>query len=551
MKKTLFNIAVVAAALCASLTSCKDSLNEVVYSKMTGDVAFTTGENAQAAVDAMYITLHSLYREPMWMLNDTPTDVAWRSYCTEWLNDEAAKTDNIIAGCYEWFTTIYARANTVLDNIPDMNDNLFGDKGVETKEEMLAEAHFMRAYAYYELTDIYYQVPLVTTSNVNVSEPITFSPIADIETVIETDLKAAAEGLPKTRANEQAQRPTYGAAEAFLVRLYMRQAGRARLAGNAGVATEKWNAALTEVNKVLALEDEGVYSLKDDVWEVFDPSTDESLYNNELIWAVRASRKSTQGSWDLGLMCTPWELDMGWSCYHNSLELYWMFDPEDTRLTKLFVTQYQNIYGDSDYYYAPASIDEIGKVPEVVKAKVGEFDTINENDFISSQKYKFLYPWEYNYDTPNNFPIARLSDMILCKAEILNELDRAGEALPFVNRIRERAFGNDNHNISETNKEALRSLICDERAFELNGEAMRRPDLIRMGLWKDRYDKYVQSQKDRAAMKALNTGQPAGTFDDDFKAYPTDLTDNDIRRYFPLPQRELDLNKDLENARTF
>ena len=80
---------------------------------------------------------------------------------------------------------------------------------------------------------------------------------------------------------------------------------------------------------------------------------------------------------------------------------------------------------------------------------------------------------------------------------------------------------------------------------------MRRPDLIRMGLWKERYDKYVESQKEKAYWKAINTGNPEGFYDDEYKAYPTDLTENDVRRYFPMPLRETELNPELANARTF
>ena len=35
-----------------------------------------------------------------------------------------------------------------------------------------------------------------------------------------------------------------------------------------------------------------------------------------------------------------------------------------------------------------------------------------------TQKYKFLNTWKYIYDTPNNLPLMRLSDIILCKAGI-------------------------------------------------------------------------------------------------------------------------------------
>ena len=550
-----------ASAVIMAMSSCtKDPLQEIVYSSMTQDIAFTTGENAQAAVNAMFMPLHQIYREPMWMLNDVPTDVGTRAYCTEWLNDDQEKTDGIISGVYANFCSIYARANDILDMVPDMDDELFDTENVLPKESLLAQANFMRAFAYYQLTDIYYQVPLITTSDVNVSDPVEIASIDDIESVIESDLKAAAAVLPKAWPNSEGQRPTYGAAESFLVRLYMRQAGRARLAGDAGKAKEKWQAALTEVNKVLALEGEH-YTLYPDVWTAFDPTTDEALYNDELIWAVRASRTDTNGSWDVGLMCTPWEYDMGWDCYRCSLELYWSFDPEDTRLTTLIADSYPDIYNedypdDQWYYMAPTKIQDVGRCIKIMEG-MPELDgmTFNEHEYVSTLKFMFLNTWMYLYDTPNNFPIVRLPDMILCKAEILNELNGpSGEAIALVNRIRERAFGNASHNITSADvptTEKLRSAICDERAWELHSEALRRPDLIRMGLWKDRYDKYVASQKERAHWKAINLDMPDGSFDDDVKPYPTDLSENDIRRYFPFPERETILNPGLGEARNF
>lgn len=560
MKRKFYILTALLASVTLAVSSCEQALEEVVYSSLTQDIAFTTGENAQGAVDAMYIPLHQLYREPMWMINDIPTDVGVRAYCSEWLNDEQEKVDNIISDVYHNFTQIYSRANDVICIVPTMDDELFDTNGVQSKDLLVAQAQFMRAYAYYELTDIYYQVPLVITNDEDVSAPSEFASIDDIETQIEADLKACVNALPKSWERTQAQRPTYGAAEAFLVRLYMRQAGRARLAGDAGKATEKWNAALSEVNKVLALEGEE-YQLYPDVWTAFDPTTDDALYNDELIWAVRASRDVHAGSWDLGLMCTPWEYDMGWDCYRCSLELYWSFDPEDTRLTELIVDNYPDVYNDDFpddpwYYMAPPTIKDVGRCIEILEGMFGPGAmTYDEHSYVSTQKYMFLGTWTYNYDTPNNFPIVRLPDMILCKAEILNELKGPNqESIDLINRIRERAFTNAEHNLSlgdYSSTDALRSAICDERAWELNSEAMRRPDLIRMGLWKDRYDKYVESQKEKAYWKAINTGNPEGFYDDEYKAYPTDLTENDVRRYFPMPLRETELNPELANARTF
>ena len=149
----------------------------------------------------------------------------------------------------------------------------------------------------------------------------------------------------------------------------------------------------------------------------------------------------------------------------------------------------------------------------------------------------------------------RLADIILCKAEILNDLNvPSQEGVTLVNRIRERALGNDSHNISladNSTKEALRSTICDERLLELNNEGVRRPDLIRMGLWKDRLDKYVAAIKVKSEWREKNAIDPNADYSSDWKVYPSDLTENDIRRYYPAPKREQDLNPELANGRSF
>lgn len=546
---------VFAAAVLILAPSCDDALEEVVYSNLTDDVAFSTGDNAQAAVNSMYAPLHSMYREPMFYINDITTDCGYKSGSPyESLNDEAIFNDPRIQTAWDGFYQITSRANLVIDKVPGMADGLFSED--QSKVQMLGEAYFMRAFAYMGLTDVFWQVPLVTSSSVDATAKLPFSSIDEIEAQIEVDLEEAKSRLPKSYASKgDAGRPTYGAACGYLARLYMRQAGRLRLAG--GDAASKWNAALTEVNIVLGQEG-SEYSLKSKVWDVFDPSNEESLYNNELIFAIRASGTITNGSWDLGLQFTDWAYDMGWGNMFQPLEMTWQFDPADERYSVLQVTGYPDVYTpDKTYYRAPASVKETGLVNANHTVGDKTYMEMNELSMTFTQKYKFLNTWKYIYDTPNNLPLLRLSDMILCKAEILNELNGPSqEALDLVNRIRTRAFGNESHNLKLADcpdRDAFRSALCDERMFELNMECCRRTDLIRMGLWKDRMAKYINTIKERYAQKAKNEGQKEGYYDGSWAAYPdvASLTENDVRRYMPIPYREVMLNGSLKDARNF
>ncbi len=85
-----------------------------------------------------------------------------------------------------------------------------------------------------------------------------------------------------------------------------------------------------------------------------------------------------------------------------------------------------------------------------------------------------------------NYPVLRMADVILMLAEVKAELGDDTGALSLVNQIRERAFGNSNHNISGLSGEALKDAILQERKLELAGEGTRRWDLIRSGKFSEK-----------------------------------------------------------------
>lgn len=87
-------------------------------------------------------------------------------------------------------------------------------------------------------------------------------------------------------------------------------------------------------------------------------------------------------------------------------------------------------------------------------------------------------PGSYSEFADTDFPLFRLGDVYLMYAEA--QLRGAGgNALEYVNKIRERAYGNNSGNITEA--ELTLDFILDERARELYWECHRRTDLIRFG----------------------------------------------------------------------
>lgn len=90
----------------------------------------------------------------------------------------------------------------------------------------------------------------------------------------------------------------------------------------------------------------------------------------------------------------------------------------------------------------------------------------------------------YNSDnTSTDFPIFRLSEAYLMRAEALLKSGDAANAVADVNFIRHRAFGDDTHNI--TAAQLTNQYMLDELGREFYYEGHRRTDLIRFGQFSD------------------------------------------------------------------
>jgi hypothetical protein len=522
-------------------------LDEKLDSVYGADNAYVTEQNAQEGVNGIYRYLNAGTHPATFYLNDLSTDACFKSGSDyEIMNDNNLSGNVDVARAYNGNWQMIGCANSAIDNINLMDDSKFtGAK----KQTLLAEAHFMRAFAYYQLTNIFYRVPLITNGFYDATTNPALATTEELDKQIEKDLLIAANALPKSWDNEEGGRPTVGAAYGYLMRLHMRKAGYLREQGQD--ATSSWSAALNYADNVTGINE---YVLQPTLWDVFDPTSEASLYNDEIIFAVRSSENIPSGSSDLALYFTPWYYNYGWDIFGIPLELYWKFDPADERFSRLMVGEYYDVYDSDKLYKVPSNINETGTLNDETGSPV-----VVELAQAYTDKYWYEKAGSYNYNTPNNLPLLRYADVLLCKAEILNELNGVNQqSVDLINQIRTRAFGNDSYNYAVgdfASTDDLRNAICEERLLELNNEGVRRVDLVRMGLWKDRLNEYMDAIKAKVEKKEQNMGVTTGSLSAEWSVYPkfssNPLKKYDKRRYYPIPKVYSNKSPDLLNNRNF
>lgn len=296
------------------------------------------------------------------------------------------------------------------------------------------------------------------------------------------DLTEAITVLPKSYpAGNGKGRATWGAAKSLLGEVYL--------------TMSNWEQAAATLKEVI---DSKEYALWDDFADVFKLS---SRNGKEAVFSVGFGDAGGAISfWEVGqfqVRLLPPDLSaenvqnaQGWQV--PTLYLFNSFDPNDRRRTVTFITS--------------------------IKNKDGSYKEIRP--YI--QKYWDRAAEPKGNASSNDFPVIRYADVLLSYAEAENELNRTNNALAYLNMIRKRARFNGSlyQNIlpdySGLTQQQIRDAILKERMFEFVGEGKRWFDLARA--------KKLESQVPLAKPGVI----PA------VKSY-----------LFPIPQYEIDLNKNL------
>lgn len=231
MKKifiTILSVAVLFAG-CSKINSLLDTSDYTSYN--TGN--FPKNEkDAEQVVTGIYYTLPKLYTDPVNTVlvrntiasddmfgggSSTSTDVQG---IDRYMDEDADSGEGTFKTCYNGIF----RANFALESIPNIPDEEFSS--VKTKNYLIGQAYFLRAWFNWMLAEYYENIPLIQTTATSDDEAAYVNaPVEDIYTLIADDLTKAIELMPAeygySRDAGRSGRATKYAAESVLARIWM------------------------------------------------------------------------------------------------------------------------------------------------------------------------------------------------------------------------------------------------------------------------------------------------------------------------------------------
>lgn len=340
-----------------------------------------------------------------------------------------------------------AYANIVLEKVPaiEMDEDL--------KARYLAEAHFVRAYAYYNLVTLFGGVPLITETLApsEFQQPRALE--ADVWALIESDLTTARASLPRRSLLplNEVGRATWGAASSMLVKAHAFQ--------------NEWGPAFDIADEVV---NSGEYFLAADYASIFTRSGENGPGS---IWEIQYGTTSG-GNWGNQLEGTFTNVFQRARGTFNGFGFN--IPTED------FVSEFEA--GDPRLNATVFMIgDQMGDRGVFTTEATGQpYQYHAKKYFINSSEEATVGDPVPN--GPSNDRVIRFADILLLHAEAAYFAAGEGPARMSLNRVRERARGGADvlPDVTASGPELLEA-IRHERRVELGLEGHRFFDLVRQG----------------------------------------------------------------------
>ncbi len=432
-----------------TIIGCESNLIEKPESELATNTFLPYKEGIESVLFASYAQSANLFDyddNNRYAIQEMCTDILWQSGGGE--NGRAIQiiqftwdaSHGYLPRFYDIPYKAINHANIVIENIENV------DADDTYKAEISAEARFLRAINYYYLWDFFGPVPL----RKNTLDPVKLPRASENELLsfIESELTDVAKTLPPRGSESAYGRATKGAALAFLCKYYLN--------------TKQWQKCVNAANDVIALNYYQLFPSYKDMFKV------ESEGNKEMIWVRPASSQSTDTGNRFIAVSTPPNFKKD-PVSGIEWQSNWQNFASDYRLYDSFVNSFEA--GDARRSLILTSyINTAGKTIQMLG-----------NNYSMSWKY-WPDPNANGSDHGNDRVVIRYADILLSKAEALNELNGPSkESIDLINLVRNRA-GLANLSLSGfASKQSLKDHILKERGWEFYSEEQRRRDLIRHG----------------------------------------------------------------------
>ena len=462
------------------IAGCED-LERLPQSNLSKSEFYQNADQATQAVNGIYNVFHDfdMYNGHFLQIEGVSSNALSAFIFNAYLPiSENRGYDPTNAVVFSFWSKSYEgiiRANEAIANIPDieMNNTL--------KNQLLGEARFLRALFYFHLTNHYRDVPLILEPQVVGEEAlVTKSPEADVVAAIHSDLDFAIANLPTKAeyANSEVGRATKGAAHALKSRVHLHH--------------QEWAGVIQQANEV---ENLGYGLLPMEQWPTqFLPEGNNNA--TESIFEVQF-----QANTGFGTASNYQNADIprvtGSNGLYPTFDLLDAYEDGDPRKDWTILEPGDEFAGE---IYDPSLQDQNFGITGLVRVK----GVIEEKNIQGGQ----------------NFIVLRFAEMLINKAEALNEQGNTLDAYAPINRIRNRVGLSDLP--AGLTQAEMREAIRHERRVELAFEGQYYFDVLRWGA--------------DALEEDMNSVTEINNHDRIFE--PKLLV-------WPIPARELDVNPNL------
>lgn len=475
--KKIFAIITLIATLTFT-TSCEDFLTEEVRGQQNLDTYFQSIEECESYMVSCYqaLTYGGWWQiNKVWLLSEMCSDDAWMGNTTQSQSDYISlahyqgngASNGPISNFWQYRYKGILRCNIAIDRIAKLDT-----QDTATRDRLVAEARFLRAFYYFELAKNFGGVPLLTGFLMpEESAGVTRASLEDVYAFIEEDLLAAAEVLPK-RSSAEVGHATSGAALGLLGKVYLYQ--------------EKWQEARDVLQTVI---NSGEYELLPEFGQVWDMDYDNSVeslfeiqyeYSETLplggsLATVTGSRNGPGDGWS---WCQPTaNLEQAYIDAGDTERLRWT-------IIKSGCTE---IAGEDQFDKFVENNSTVSNAQDYIETYGWDTNCyiIDPSQHKSARIIRKYFlplrqrPTVYNTDkSPLNHRLLRYADVLLMYAEACNELGDDATACNALNQVRTRV----NLPAVTATGWSLRKAIRLERRLELAFEENRLYDIRR---WTD------------------------------------------------------------------